>query len=95
MQLPALERKRRRSVGAKELAIRALEQLAKPSLVGDGEDDYARAFFGREAPVVLVVVVERDQRPPQLARQAVVPMSRARRRSSPGTKNTPTANRCA
>src|SRR5262245_2885804 len=51
----SFERQRRRAVGAEDLPVGVGEQTSQPPLVGHGEDDDARSFPGRKAPIVEVV----------------------------------------
>src|SRR4029079_8914951 len=72
LHLPPLERERARLGDAEQLAVHLREHAPQPSLGGHAEDDDAGALLGRKLPIVEIVAVERHQRAPELAREAVV-----------------------
>ena len=57
---------------AKEESVEPPEQLGQRPFIGGRHDNHAATGIRREAPIVEVVTVERQQRPAPLSRKAVV-----------------------
>ena len=53
-------------------AVGAAQEPVQPRFVGRGEHDHACTLAGRKEAVVLVIVVERDERASKLSREAIV-----------------------